>query len=63
MHLNWDTTPPQITGTVQGTNGGAWTAELTNELAGSNLTSAEYTMLIPPGTNAPPIRPAVMDTP
>ena len=53
MHLNWDITPPQITGTVQGTNGGAWTAELTNELAGSGLGSAEYTLLIPPGTNAP----------
>lgn len=53
MHLNWSNTPPQITGTVQGTNGGAWTAELTNELAGSNLPSAEYTLLIPPGTNAP----------
>jgi hypothetical protein len=53
MHLNWNSTPPQIAGTVQGTNGGAWTAELTNELAGSNLPSAEYTLLIPPGTNAP----------
>jgi len=53
MHLNWNSAPPQITGTVQGTNGGAWTAELTNELAGSNLPSAEYTMLIPPGTSAP----------
>jgi uncharacterized repeat protein (TIGR03803 family) len=53
MHLNWNATPPQITGTVQGTNGGAWTAELTNELAGSGLGSADYTLLIPPGTNAP----------
>jgi hypothetical protein len=53
MHLNWNSAPPQITGTVQGTNGGAWTAELTNELAGSNLPSAEYTMLIPPGAGAP----------
>ena len=33
--------------------------ELTSELAGSNLPSAEYTLLIPPGTNAPTrIRPA-----
>ncbi len=52
MHLDWNSTPPQITGTVQGTNGGAWTAALTNELAGSNLPSAEYTMLIPPGPGA-----------
>ena len=52
MHLDWNATPPQITGTVQGTNGGAWSAALTNEMAGTNL-SAEYTMLIPPGTNAP----------
>ena len=52
MHLDWDSTPPQITGTVQGTNGGAWSANLTNELAGTNL-SAEYTLLIPPGAGAP----------
>ena len=53
MRLNWNISPPQITGTVQGTNGGAWTAALTNELAGTGLGSAEYTLLIPPGTNAP----------
>ena len=53
MHLDWDAVPPQISGTVQGTNGGAWSAELTNELAATGLPSAEYTMLIPPGTNAP----------
>jgi uncharacterized repeat protein (TIGR03803 family) len=58
MHLNWDITPPQITGTVQGTNGGAWMAELTNEPAGSNLPSAEYTMLMPPGPGAPTNSPA-----
>lgn len=57
MHLDWDSTPPQITGTVQGTNGGAWSASLTNELAGTNL-SAEYTMLIPPGAGAPADSPA-----
>ena len=51
MHLDWNQSPPQITGTVRGTNGGGWTAELTNELAGSNLKSAEYTMLIPQGAN------------
>jgi len=53
MHLDWNSTPPQITGTVQGTNGGAWVAALTNELAGTGLASAEYTMLIPPGAGAP----------
>jgi uncharacterized repeat protein (TIGR03803 family) len=53
MHLDWNATPPQITGMVQGTNGGAWSAALTNEMAGTGLGSAEYTMLIPPGTNAP----------
>ena len=58
MHLNWDIKPPQITGTVQGTNGGAWMAQLTNELAGSNLPSAEYTLLIPPATNVPANSPA-----
>jgi hypothetical protein len=58
MSLDWDATPPQITGTVQGTNGGAWTAELTNQLAGSNLPSAQYTLLIPPGPDAPANSPA-----
>ena len=63
MHLDWDITPPQITGTVQGTNGGAWIAALTNELAGSGLASAQYTVLIPPGPTLRPIRPAATDTP
>jgi len=58
MHLSFDATRPQITGTVQGTNGGAWMAELTNELAGTNLHSAEYTMLLPPATNDPANSPA-----
>lgn len=53
MHLNWDITPPLITGTVSGTNGGSWTAQLTNELAGSEAASAQYTVLIPPGPTAP----------
>ena len=53
MHLNWDAAPPQITGTVRETNGGAWIAQLTSELAGSGLGLANYTLLIPPGTNAP----------
>ena len=53
MTLNWDRKPPQITGTVQGTNGGAWTASLLAELAGSGLPSAQYTLLLPPGTNSP----------
>jgi uncharacterized repeat protein (TIGR03803 family) len=53
MNLNWETKPPQVTGTVSGKNGGAWTASLLAEEAGSGLGSAEYTLLIPPGTNAP----------
>jgi uncharacterized repeat protein (TIGR03803 family) len=52
MNLNWNTNPPQITGTVSGRSGGAWTASLLAELAGTNLPSAAYTMLIPTGTNS-----------
>ncbi|MGA3179385.1 MAG: choice-of-anchor tandem repeat GloVer-containing protein [Verrucomicrobiota bacterium] len=52
MNLDWNRTPPQVTGTVAGNNGGAWTAPLLAELAGSGLGSAEYTMLIPPETNS-----------
>lgn len=48
LALNWTTQPPQLTGTVSGTNGGAWSADLIAELAGSQLRSAAYTMLLPP---------------
>jgi BspA type Leucine rich repeat region (6 copies) len=53
MTLNWNDSPPNITGTVSGTNGGAWVANLTNELAAKGSTSAEYTALVLPD-GAPP---------
>jgi hypothetical protein len=54
MTLDASTNPPQIFGTVSGTNQTAWTAELVANRAANNLPAADYTMLIPPGTNAPP---------
>jgi hypothetical protein len=57
MTLDWNDTPPQITGMVSGTtNGVPWMAgNLLADFAGNNLPSAAYTMLIPPDTNnAPP---------
>ena len=48
MTLNWNDSPPQITGTVSGTNGGPWSANLTNELAIQGSMSAEYTALVLP---------------
>ncbi len=53
MTLNWNDSPPDITGTVSGYNGGPWVAGLTNELAARESTSAEYTALVWPGV-APP---------
>ncbi len=51
MALNWNDSPPNITGAVSGTNGGAWAASLTNELAARVAGSAEYTaLLLPDGT-------------
>jgi hypothetical protein len=51
MTLNWNDSPPNITGTVSGTNGGAWVANLTAELAASVSSSAEYTaVMLPVGT-------------
>ena len=54
MKLNWNDSPPSITGTVLGTNGGPWIAGLTAELASNSLGSADYTVLLlssgtPPG--------------
>jgi hypothetical protein len=55
MTLDTSTNPPQVFGTVSGSNNGAaWTADLVADRAANNLPAAEYTMLIPPGTNAPP---------
>ena len=48
MILNWNNSPPNITGTVSGTNG-PWVANLTAELAVQEASSAEYTALISPG--------------
>ncbi|HEV7928425.1 MAG TPA: hypothetical protein VGR14_23935, partial [Verrucomicrobiae bacterium] len=48
MALNWNTVPCQLSGSVSGTNGGSWTADLEAELASRNLQSGAYTMLIPP---------------
>jgi len=53
MTLNWNDSPSYITGTVSGTNAGAWTANLTNELAVKGSGSAEYTALVLPA-DAPP---------
>ncbi|MGP8202035.1 MAG: hypothetical protein ACLQU4_21320 [Limisphaerales bacterium] len=51
MTLNWNDAPPNITGTVSGTNGGPWVANLDAELAVKGSGSAAYTVLVPPPTN------------
>lgn len=53
MALNWNTVPCQLTGSVSGTNGGSWTADLMAELASHNPQSGEYTMLLPPPAEEP----------
>jgi uncharacterized repeat protein (TIGR03803 family) len=52
LKVNWmlDRAAPQIVGTVSNTQ---WTAQLTAELAGTNLPSAEYTLLLGPPAGAP----------
>ena len=51
MRVNWNDSPLNIAGTISGTNGGPWMASLTNELAVSGASSAEYTaLLLPNGT-------------
>ena len=55
MALNRDNFPLQVTGTVSGTNDGVpWVANLMADLAANSLSSAEYTMLLPPDTNNTP---------
>jgi len=50
MTLHWNDSPPNISGTVSGSNG-AWMANLTNELALKGSSSAEYTAwVLPDGT-------------
>jgi hypothetical protein len=48
MTLNWNDSPPTITGTVYGTNGTPWVANLNAELPINSLGSAEYTGLVSP---------------
>ena len=55
MTLNWNDSPPYITGTVSGSNG-AWIANLTNELAVKEASSAEYTAWVAPELNGSPPR-------
>jgi hypothetical protein len=50
MAFQWTNSPPNITGTVSGTN---WIAALTADLAASGVGSAEYTILIAPGGPPP----------
>jgi hypothetical protein len=55
MTLNGNEPPPQVTGTVSGTNNGvSWVANLTASEAANSLPPAEYTMLILPNTNNAP---------
>jgi hypothetical protein len=58
MALNWNDFPPQVTGTVFGTNQGVpWVAtNLLADLAANTSPSAEYTMLILPDTNTAPTK-------
>jgi hypothetical protein len=53
MTVVWNDSPPFITGTVSGTNGGAWAANLTAELAVRGSPSAEYTALLMPAGSPP----------
>ncbi len=46
MTLNWSDLPPIIIGTVSGTNGGLWTADLMAFAASNTLPSAQYSMLL-----------------
>lgn len=50
MTLNWNVSPPNITGTVSSDSTGGWIANLTNELALKTSSSAAYTALVSPGT-------------
>jgi hypothetical protein len=58
MTLNWNNSPPQVTGIVFGTNQGVpWVAtNLLADLATNTSPSAEYTMLILPDTNTAPAK-------
>ena len=47
MYLDWNNSPRQVLGTVTGTNGGAWSADLLLTAATTNKASGEFTMLLP----------------
>jgi outer membrane biogenesis lipoprotein LolB len=53
MQVDWNDSPLNIGGTVSGTNGGDWTANLTAELASGGTNSAEYTALLSPAGPLP----------
>jgi len=53
MTLNWNDSPQDIAGTVSGTNGSPWLANLTAELAANESNSAEYTALVLPAGTPP----------
>jgi hypothetical protein len=56
MTVSGATPPPQITGTVAGTNGGSpWQASLVADRATNTVPSGEFTLLLPPDAdNSPP---------
>jgi hypothetical protein len=53
MALAWNNGLVQITGSVSGTNGEPWTANLVADAAAVSAKSYEYTLLIPPAATAP----------
>jgi uncharacterized repeat protein (TIGR03803 family) len=56
MTMDASTNPPYIYGTVSGSNSGAaFTSILLADRAANTLPAAQHTMLIPPGTNDPPV--------
>lgn len=53
MNVLWEANHREISGSVSGTNGGPWTAELLLIAKSTNKNSAEFTMLISPTEDAP----------
>jgi hypothetical protein len=53
MTLTWNNALVQITGTLSGTNGGPWVANLLADAGATNTNSYQYTLLIPPVATAP----------
>jgi uncharacterized repeat protein (TIGR03803 family) len=52
LALNMTLSANEVTGTLSGTNGGGWSSTLLAEQIGKS-SSAEYTLLVPPGPGAP----------